>query len=1099
MKRLLSKILSFYPVIIIVLTAAIIGLLNYKSGTTLTGWDNLHPEFYPSMNLNRSIFAVWQEYQSLGLLGGMGHAADLVRQLFIAILGLLIHENFLRYLSTILMYGLGGIGAYLLAGYVDSKKDENKIIHLTVALFYMLNLATLQMFYAPFEAFVAHFASLPFVLYAGLRYVKDSSKKSLLIAFLVFLLTTPQAYIPTLFVASLIALGIVLTTTLILSNKKKHVLGRIAKLTGIIFITNAFWLLPFAYFTLTSADVNVNSKINQMATESIYLQNKEFGNITDVALLKGFWFNNVDVDMEGNFTFMLEPWRQYSENMGIEILGYLLFALILTGVIATFIKKDKKLIPFAILFIFAFTMLATATPPFEQLNIVFRKVPLFGQAFRFPFTKFSLLTGLMFSLFLGVGLKTLIDLAKKKLHSKAKYLLSALVIGVIIITALPVFQGKLFYSKEQLVLPQEYQDTFDFFRNEDPNTRIANLPQHTFWGWNFYDWGYGGSGFLWYGIKQPIVDRAFDVWSTNSENYYYEIAQAIYKQDENLLRNVLNKYQINWVLFDKNIIYPAAPGSLRYEETQKLLTKANFLTPVRTFGDITIYKVALDAKPKNFLYSASNLPNINEYNWGEEDIPLNFTDNYLTDKGKDYDYYFPFRTLHSNRLQKDLEYKMTKNGDTITLTAQIPPSTTNRKLFIPEFGIQEESIPTRIQKIERANGTVEVVAIPQQPVIKIGNTQNVTSVTEIPLFTLSKNMDVKVNINGLADIELAKDSDSLITELSQKENNIITATAGNETLSSEITPEELTNLQSAVHIDLPKEASTLEVKIKAPNDNYYNFTLDTHALEVTNCDNYRNGKYIPTVLNGKLNLKSKNATACTTVFSGNLPHSTGYAVFLEAENKHGQPLHFWFLDNNSSTAPIDTYLPKSNETTLSTFVIPPQEEFGKGYSLHFDNISIGNEKVENTLTSGEITPLPYNFLKEIVVIGDNASPGTYPTTTINSTHPNESLYTATVKSKDSTYLVLAQSYDTGWAAYKVASLGWKEKIAPFFFGKKQTSHTKVNNWANAWFLGSNVSNSNSTLNNTYVIVFLPQYLEYAGLTLLVGFTITLIIYCLRKK
>ena len=55
------------------------------------------------------------------------------------------------------------------------------------------------------------------------------------------------------------------------------------------------------------------------------------------------------------------------------------------------------------------------------------------------------------------------------------------------------------------------------------NIKMLEKYETAWGGWNYYDWGYRGSGFLWYGIKQPILDRAFDVWDKSSEKYYEEI------------------------------------------------------------------------------------------------------------------------------------------------------------------------------------------------------------------------------------------------------------------------------------------------------------------------------------------------------------------------------------------------------------------------------------------------------------------------------------------------------------------------------------------------------------------------------------------------
>ena len=65
------------------------------------------------------------------------------------------------------------------------------------------------------------------------------------------------------------------------------------------------------------------------------------------------------------------------------------------------------------------------------------------------------------------------------------------------------------------------QDVFSFFSTQDDQGRIAILPSYTFWNWRYRNWGHIGSGFLWYGIEQPLLDRAFDPWSFYNEQFYY--------------------------------------------------------------------------------------------------------------------------------------------------------------------------------------------------------------------------------------------------------------------------------------------------------------------------------------------------------------------------------------------------------------------------------------------------------------------------------------------------------------------------------------------------------------------------------------------------
>src|SRR3989338_1652492 len=110
------------PVTLIGFVVVLIAVLNYKPGTILTGWDNLHPEYNFAANIKRSIFAVWQEYQGLGLLGGMGHSSDLLRQIFLLIFSSFIPVTFLRFFWTFLTLFIGGVGSYFLIKNLSGSK-----------------------------------------------------------------------------------------------------------------------------------------------------------------------------------------------------------------------------------------------------------------------------------------------------------------------------------------------------------------------------------------------------------------------------------------------------------------------------------------------------------------------------------------------------------------------------------------------------------------------------------------------------------------------------------------------------------------------------------------------------------------------------------------------------------------------------------------------------------------------------------------------------------------------------------------------------------------------------------------------------------------
>src|SRR3989337_1576080 len=151
------------------------------------------------------------------------------------------------------------------------------------------------MFYVPFEPYSVHFAMLPWLVWAQLRFLASANKKNLIFLIVINFIAIPQNYVGTFFLVYILGLSLVNLSFI----KNWQYIKRIILLYITITIVNAFWLLPNIYFVVNKIDVNVNSKINQMATEDVFLRNKNYGDLGNTSLLRGFWFDNIELDKEG--------------------------------------------------------------------------------------------------------------------------------------------------------------------------------------------------------------------------------------------------------------------------------------------------------------------------------------------------------------------------------------------------------------------------------------------------------------------------------------------------------------------------------------------------------------------------------------------------------------------------------------------------------------------------------------------------------------------------------------------------------------------------------------------------------------------------------
>lgn len=631
----MNNIKKFLPLLILVLVETVLFVTNYKSGTYFLGWDNLFPEMNFPANIGRSIFAVWQEYRGLGLLDGMSYAANLPHYLFLWLASLVLPQDLLRYFFFFLMHFLGGVGMYL---FLTKELVKRPLTAFFGAIFYLFNLATIQMFFAPYELFAVHFAFLPWLIWFILSFLRTGNKKTLFLFSLFSLAAVPQAHVPTVFLVYLAVVGTILLFSL---NFKRSLL-----ILATIFMINAFWLLPYGYGLLRGgAGTVVDAKINQMSRADIYANQKARGDLVNVLTLKGFLLDASEFDKQVNQTgHIMSSWTQYSDLLSIKIVTGLFLLLAISGVIAVLRRREKRLYPFLVISFGAFFFLASNTPVFDFLNNLLRdNISLIGEGFRFSFTKFSIVFAFTYTIFIVYGIEEFIK----------RGLVKILLIGLVLAYAWPAFQGNFFFDALRVQIPGEYSQVVGYFKNQPIDTRIGLFPQPSYWSWRFYNFGYRGSGFLWYGISQSTMDLAFDPWSRENENYYWEISQAVYSKNLPLFESVLNKYRINWLLVDENIIDPSSPKALYTDELEKMVSGSQSIRLVKKFGGIRIYSVTLRVTQKSFVSIAQNLPGVGPtYKWGNLDQAYFDIGDYTNGQ----DYIYPYRTLFTGRSQTDLEF-----------------------------------------------------------------------------------------------------------------------------------------------------------------------------------------------------------------------------------------------------------------------------------------------------------------------------------------------------------------------------------------------------------------------------------------------------------
>ena len=660
---------KYYLVIFVVVF--LIFITNYQPGTYLSGWDNLQTDLYPWLAVKRAFFAVWQEYQSFGLLGGMAHSSDLVRAVFLWLTSFIIPQNFVRYFFHCFMLLLGGFGMFKLLmslGLLGSSA-------LLGSLFYLLNLGTIQIFAVPFESFSTFFGLLPWEVWIFITQIQSLKlkKKNLLIFFIINLLATPQGYVQTIFIVYLFILGC-LTLGLVIEQKSAVILKRGFFLLLLIIVANSFWLLPQIYFLRTSSYIIPQAKSTQLSNEGVIGYNEEKGNLQSFIKMEGFYFNLLDK----NSQYLFAPWKLHRENTVVLLIITIVWLTIVIG----FFKRTKYRKSFMLLFLLVAIALLNAVPPFSWFNDLVKKNHFINQIFRSPFTKFIIPYSLVVSYFFSSG----IDFITHKINKKTFRLIYYLIIfSLIIFYSLPSFQGFFFAPEMKVKIPDQYFQVFNYFKTIDKNKRIALLPDYTFWGWFFHQWGYNGSGFLWYGIEQPIISRTFDVWSEKSEGYFWEIKTAIESEDINKFNNLLEKYDVDYLLIDYSLmpITTSAKG-LQYDRLKKILNQDTKIKIINEWNSIAIYQIKHNEEVDNFIKVSENMPNIGPViKLTNDDTAYHNYGDYLSDPMQSYDIYFPFLDLTTQTNLFEKKWSITDDKNNFILKRPLEINLENYNLSVP--------------------------------------------------------------------------------------------------------------------------------------------------------------------------------------------------------------------------------------------------------------------------------------------------------------------------------------------------------------------------------------------------------------------------------
>lgn len=580
--------------LILVLVAAFLCFKNYTPGTYLIGWDSLHPEFNFNEAFNRAIFGVFRAEQGVGAVAIHSHMSDLPRIIFLFLESFFVPTSFLRYSYIFLCLILGPLGVYYFLNYCFRRERDGIEVYVGSflgALYYLLNLGTMQHFYVPFEMFTTQFAFLPWLFLYALKILREGKRQNFVIFALLTIISSPQAYAATLFYAYFGALCLFVFSYFIMS-RSKQTFKRGVGVISIVILLNLYWILPNIYSITTQSGVVINSKINQLFSPEATIRSQSFSDLSNVLINKSFLFDWRAFNYDSNkFTDLLQVWNIHL-SQGYALMSIYIFATVsVLGLIFSVFKKDKVGIS-----VFAVSLYGVFFLTGHNFGS-----KVFEEALRMPFTKFSI--PLMFALayFFGYFFLRLVSLFKGPFTRVFVGTAVILTISILLInSALPMFNGGLISPIVRRNFPKEYVQLFDWFKGKDG--RIATLPLNTLWGWDYHSWnlpagrqGYEGSGFLTYGLGNPLFVRDFDRWSAYNETFFNQASFALYANNPQAFLDTLKKNKVKYLVLDESIINAGSSNKLLYiDQIKKILESSQSIKKDQNFGFLSIYETNFD-------------------------------------------------------------------------------------------------------------------------------------------------------------------------------------------------------------------------------------------------------------------------------------------------------------------------------------------------------------------------------------------------------------------------------------------------------------------------------------------------------------------------
>ena len=568
--------------ILFLLISLLIICTNAKWGYGLLGNDNFSPELDPGLTLQRSFENPgWRTYRALGVPSD-SEQADTVRALFFYILSLAripywaLSQIYLFGTLIVALLSAGKLTA-LITKDTEESSDEVKesLSMLFGGLFYISSLLTVWIYYFPVQLFVAGYAFLPLVAWRLLVFAHKATIQNAFFLAVSAVLIGVSGLTATMFLV-ICAVLICFGGTALLD--KRFSLRSMCIGLGLIFLLNAYWLVPFGLYVHSNTSALQDSLINRKIT-TLQVQNEQKYTVLPRTLRYAFsWLD--DRLSTGAYAYTYRGWYM---NLAMQILGYLPIAMAVAGAYYLVKKRKKWGGIFIFLALAGIFLIKGSNPPFGFLYTFLQDASsIFKQVFRWRSSKFWPLLAISLPILATYGA---VELSKKRPIARI-----ALVI-LLLITIFPMLTGSLVRPSMYTKVPSEYFSLADYLKKQNSQARMYAAPEANTLYFRNYQWGFFGSVILNYILPNPTFEKALVIGSSESEQAFYLLKNAYYSGDTERFNKTLALFKVAYILDDRSVIKGESGYDYNLALNDAMIRDNPGMTREWTEGKLSLYKL----------------------------------------------------------------------------------------------------------------------------------------------------------------------------------------------------------------------------------------------------------------------------------------------------------------------------------------------------------------------------------------------------------------------------------------------------------------------------------------------------------------------------